>query len=207
VYNLAGDQLINYASDVPPSTFFADMRASLNINAFVSGVLSSQADATTSSTVAVPQSLNQLTLGDLQNLKTPWGRVYLSLAQGWNYVGSFLMLKTKLSALLLSAALCAPAWAEEVHPQMTPIGYQQITATTLADATNLTLPTTYTATSAVFCVETAPVRWRDDGTAPTASVGMIAPFGQACWLYTGNLSAIQFIAASGSPVLDITYYR
>jgi hypothetical protein len=81
VYNLAGDQLINYASDVPPSTFFADMRASLNINAFVSGVLSSQADATTSSTVAVPQSLNQLTLGDLQNLKTPWGRVYLSLAQ------------------------------------------------------------------------------------------------------------------------------
>lgn len=81
VYNLAGDQLINYASDVPPSTFFASMRASLNINAFVSGVLTSQSDATTSSSVAVPQSLNQLTLSDLQNLKTPWGRTYLSIAQ------------------------------------------------------------------------------------------------------------------------------
>lgn len=110
-----------------------------------------------------------------------------------------------LAALI--AAMALPASAEEAHPQLTPISYQQITATTLAAATSLTLPTTYTATSAVFCVETANVRWRDDGVAPTASVGMIAPYGQPCWAYTGSLSAIQFIAASGSPVLDVTYYR
>ncbi len=111
-----------------------------------------------------------------------------------------------LFAVLL-AMLAHPANAEEVHPQMTPISYQQITAATLANATSLTLPTSYTATSAVFCVETANVRWRDDGVAPTASVGMLAPYGQACWSYTGNLAAIQFIAATGSPVLDVTFYR
>ena len=108
---------------------------------------------------------------------------------------------------VLIAAMALPASAEEAHPQMVPISFQQITATTLASATSLTLPTSSTATSALFCVETANVRWRDDGTAPTASVGMVAPYGQACWLYTGNLAQIQFIASSGSPVLDVTYYR
>lgn len=120
------------------------------------------------------------------------------------------MMMRNLSILSLMASIIfriVPSHAEEVHPQMVPISYQQITATTLASATSLTLPTSYTATAAMFCVETAAVRWRDDGTAPTASVGMIAPAGQACWLYTGNLSAIQFIAATGSPVLDVTYYR
>jgi hypothetical protein len=81
VYNLAGDQLINYASDISPSTFFETMRSNWKINSFVSGVLSSQSDGTTSSSTEVPESLKELSLSDLQNLKTPYGRVYLSIAQ------------------------------------------------------------------------------------------------------------------------------
>jgi hypothetical protein len=55
--------------------------------------------------------------------------------------------------------------------------------------------------------ETAGVRYRDDGVAPTASVGALIVNGFNPMLYTGTLANIQFIAASGSPVLDIGMYR
>lgn len=91
VYNLAGDILMNYAPDVVPTVpyggtklpFFAFMRQKFNINGFVSGVISSASDEGTGDSLVVPDSLAQLTLADLQNLKTPWGRAYLSIAQKW----------------------------------------------------------------------------------------------------------------------------
>lgn len=81
VYNLAGDNLINFAQDVPPSTFFADARKNFLIYSFVAGVITSSADQSTSQSLGVPESLKNLTLGNLQNLKTPWGRAYLAFAQ------------------------------------------------------------------------------------------------------------------------------
>lgn len=90
--------------------------------------------------------------------------------------------------------------------RLVPLGYQQIGASTLAAATPLTVPAG--AQVAVIRVETADVRWRDDGTPPTASVGFpmlhtdTVPFE-----YWGDLSAIEFIAISGSPVLNVLYYR
>lgn len=82
-----------------------------------------------------------------------------------------------------------------------PLGYQQITS--LGSAANLTPPVG--ATAALITVETAGVRWRDDGSAPTASVGMPLTAGQS-FTYYGNLSAIQFIAVSGSPTVNVSYY-
>lgn len=87
--------------------------------------------------------------------------------------------------------------------KMTPLGYQQLTLS--GTASNLTVPAG--ATMAVMRVETANARWRDDGTAPTTSAGMpmdstdTVPFE-----YWGTLAAIQFIAQSGSPVLNVSYY-
>lgn len=96
VYYLAGDILINNATDVPnapvyapPGTttnvdklpYFAYMRKQFNINGFVSGVIQSASDEGTSESMVVPDSLSQLSLSDLQNLKTPWGRQYLAWAQ------------------------------------------------------------------------------------------------------------------------------
>ena len=90
-------------------------------------------------------------------------------------------------------------FAQNGHPS---IGYQQITS--LASATNLTVPTTGGQVAwALICAETAGVRWRDDGTAPTASVGQPLAAGQ-CFQYAGPLLTIQFIAQTGSPVLDIS---
>lgn len=88
--------------------------------------------------------------------------------------------------------------------RLVPLGYQQITAATLAAATALTVPAG--AQVAVLNSETAGIRWRDDGTAPTATVGMILATGTTLE-YWGTLSALQFIAQTGSPLLDVSYYR
>ena len=83
-----------------------------------------------------------------------------------------------------------------------PLGYQQITS--LATSTSLTVPGG--ATAALITVSVASVRYRDDGTAPTASIGMpISPSGSPL-LYQGTLSAIQFIQVTAGAVLDILYY-
>ncbi len=89
------------------------------------------------------------------------------------------------------------------------IGYQQITS--LSSAANLTVPTTdkngmnQKPTFALIICETQNVRWRDDGTSPTASVGM--PLIPSVPLqYDGDLSKIQFIEQAGSAKLNISYY-
>lgn len=88
VYNLGASNILNYGQDLPGAAvyqngmpYFAFMRQQFGINAFVSGVLQSQADASTSSAVAVPEALKNLTLADLQYLKDPYGRQYLAFAQ------------------------------------------------------------------------------------------------------------------------------
>ncbi len=81
VYNLGGDNLVNYAQDTPPSTFFTNLRATMKIGNFVAGVITSASDNGTSESIEAPDFMKQFTLANLQNLKTPWGRTYLQFAQ------------------------------------------------------------------------------------------------------------------------------
>jgi hypothetical protein len=81
VYNLAADNLLNWANDQASQTFFADARAKYGMLSFVAGVISSTADVSTSESLTVPESIKGLTLSDLQNLKSPYGRQYLAWAQ------------------------------------------------------------------------------------------------------------------------------
>lgn len=83
VYNLGGDRLANYAPDQSGKTFFADLRASLNLLSFVGGVIQSTSDVSTSESMVVPDAFKNLTIGDLSNLKTPWGAAYLAFAQDY----------------------------------------------------------------------------------------------------------------------------
>lgn len=88
-------------------------------------------------------------------------------------------------------------------------GYQQIS--TLSSATGLTAPTlapdglNAKPVFALIVAEGAPVRWRDDGTAPTASVGMPLAVGVP-FQYDGDLTKIRFIEQSASAKLNISYY-
>jgi hypothetical protein len=90
----------------------------------------------------------------------------------------------------------------EISPySYTPQGYQQITS--LSAATYLTPPTG--ATVAFISVGGAGVRYRDDGTAPTATVGVPVASGSQLQ-YSGPLSIVQFIQQAAGAILDISYY-
>lgn len=81
------------------------------------------------------------------------------------------------------------------------LGFQQITS--LSSSSALTVPGG--ATLAVIQAEGADVRWRDDGTAPTATVGMLLPAG-AELRYTGALAALRLIQASAGATVNVSYY-
>lgn len=80
-------------------------------------------------------------------------------------------------------------------------GYEQIT--TLSSATALTVPTG--SRVALITCETQNVRWRDDGTNPTASVGQLLTTGVGLF-YDGDLAAIKFIETTASAKLNVCYY-
>jgi len=81
VYNLGGDTLVNIAQDTPPNTYWSSLRTSFQLNSFVPGLVNATNDEDTSAALITPLSLQNITLADLQNLKTPWGRQYLAIAQ------------------------------------------------------------------------------------------------------------------------------
>jgi len=91
----------------------------------------------------------------------------------------------------------------------TRLGYQQITS--LSAATGLTVPIidvqglSCKPAIAIITPETQAVRWRDDGTAPTASVGMPLAVGVTLQ-YDGDLTKIQFIEQTASAKINISYY-
>lgn len=85
-------------------------------------------------------------------------------------------------------------------------GYQQITD--LSSSVGLTIPTGDDGTKmtmAMITVEAQAVRWRDDLTAPTATVGMPAQVNDVLF-YDGNLSRIRFIEEVAGAILNISYY-
>jgi len=89
------------------------------------------------------------------------------------------------------------------------MGYQQITS--LSRAAALTVPAVDLSgnkqqpTFALIIAETQGVRWRDDGTNPTASVGMPLPVGVPLQ-YDGDLTKIRFIEQTAIAKLNVSYY-
>jgi hypothetical protein len=92
--------------------------------------------------------------------------------------------------------------------QRRPLGYQQILSATLATAQGLTLPTLPAGMLVGYALiqsNGGVTRWRDDGTSPSASVGMVLNDGDEL-TYTGDFTKIKFILSSSTPILDIAYY-
>ena len=107
-------------------------------------------------------------------------------------------------ALFVLLGLSVPALAQGVAYIYTPLGYQQLAAVTSATALSLTVPNA--SRIAQICVGATAVRYRDDGTAPTSSLGMTAA-AAGCFQYSAALTAIQFISVSTTTTLDVSYYR
>ena len=95
------------------------------------------------------------------------------------------------------------------------VGFQGFTSQSLASAQACSTALLankqlgITANAALFSVggSTGAVRFRDDGTAPTASVGHRVPAGLLPFLYQGDLHKIQFIVdtVAGNADLNVTY--
>ena len=85
--------------------------------------------------------------------------------------------------------------------KLTPLGYEQITS--LVTAAALTVPAH--ASLAIIQATGQSVRWRDDGSNPTAAIGMTLAVGESL-RYTGNLAAFKAIQTAATAVLNASYY-
>lgn len=84
----------------------------------------------------------------------------------------------------------------------TPRGFQQITD--LSVAVGLT-PPAGGASVALLNVVGQNVRWRDDGVAPTAAVGMLLVVGDE-FTYQGDLTKLKLIEVVSGAELNVSYY-
>lgn len=82
-----------------------------------------------------------------------------------------------------------------------PVGYQQLACDT---SQALTVPAN--ARFALLKAEVQTVRIRDDGTAPTTSVGFPLLVAGEPLVYAGNLLGIRAIAAVAGGLLSVLYY-
>jgi hypothetical protein len=93
-----------------------------------------------------------------------------------------------------------------------PLGYCQLSVSTSAVQTStcsggIPVGTTYT----LVCNEGTAVRWLDTGVTPTASFGQILSTGTAtlptCSGFVTKFAALQWIAESGTTILDLSFYK
>jgi hypothetical protein len=127
-------------------------------------------------------------------------------------------MKTIFAALTLGAlALAAPAGAQTpmIGVPWVPLGYCQLlspaTATKLSscggvwNSGNGGVPAG--ANLVVIRTETQAIRYRDDGTAPTAGNGQPIGTADIPFVYEGNLSALQIIQQGANATVDVTFYK
>lgn len=86
VYNLGGDCVINWAPDLipfpdsdPAVGYFTYLRKQFGVYEFIGGIVTTASDQGTAGAVMVSEGLKNLTVNQLNNLKTPYGRAYM----GW----------------------------------------------------------------------------------------------------------------------------
>lgn len=92
---------------------------------------------------------------------------------------------------------------QQTHRAERALGYQQISQGAVT-AGALTIPT---GTSLILISpETQAIRYRDDGTDPTASVGYPIPVGAELRYSGGNMAAIRIIAQTGTATVNVLYY-
>lgn len=86
------------------------------------------------------------------------------------------------------------------------LGYQQFACDT---STGLTLTAAVVkGTPAYFLIkpEAQAVRWRDDGTAPTATIGQPLAVGETLRYDAKNASQLRFIAQTAGGIINATAY-
>lgn len=88
-----------------------------------------------------------------------------------------------------------------------PLGYQQMTSLSTSSAVGLQgIPSSEQVQLTIIAVEGAGIRWRDDGTDPTSTVGMPVNAGQTL-PYVGDPSKIKIIGQASGATVNVSYNR
>lgn len=106
--------------------------------------------------------------------------------------------------------LASPPANAQIPPGITvvPLGYCQLTsidAATLISTCAGGIPAR--ANLAVIKTEAQAIRWRDDGTSPTASVGLPMAVADAPLYYSGTLPQVSVISQVAGAKLNVLFYR
>lgn len=123
------------------------------------------------------------------------------------------MLKALLKSLFVAAVICGFVWLGTAHSSQCPgittdvspiaNSYEQITVSTTA--VGLTVP--LKAKIAVVTVESQPIRYRDDTTDPTDTVGVLVSPGATLIVCSHSLGRFKAIRQGGSDAsLSVSYY-
>lgn len=108
-----------------------------------------------------------------------------------------------LGLLIAPSLLIAYDGQKVIDGFLQPAGYVQLAS--LGTSTSLTgIPTGVLIT--LIQAEGDDLRWRDDGTDPTAAIGMLLADGQTL-VYNGNPSEIEIIETTGSGIANVSFYR
>ena len=105
----------------------------------------------------------------------------------------------RLALALIALTLMATPVAAQ---NLIAIGYQQLTS--LSSATALT-PVSGAREALIICTGQT-IMWRDDGTNPTASIGMPLPINTP-FPYIGSLARIKLIETAASASCNVSYYQ
>lgn len=89
-----------------------------------------------------------------------------------------------------------------------PLGFSKFTldASTAQGLGEGTLGAIPTGATLALVIPEGAIRFRDDGTAPTAATGMALIANQPL-PYTGTLSALKLISQSGSVTVGVSFYK
>lgn len=120
-------------------------------------------------------------------------------------------MKKLLLLLALSFPVCASAAPPTSQASLSPAGYCQLSVTTVVQTSTCSGGIPARSIYALICNEGAAARWRDDGVAPTTSVGMPTATGTAtapvCFNYYGTFATLQWIAQAGTSIINISFYK
>ena len=81
VYNCAGHILLKITPDQTGSSYFKTARSDMKMLEPEIGIIQSSGDESTSNSFAIGEGMRNMTLGDLNFYRTPYGREYLAYAQ------------------------------------------------------------------------------------------------------------------------------
>ena len=110
------------------------------------------------------------------------------------------------AALLLASPALAQQGNKNSSPYVEPLGYCQLTSVSVATAfSSCSGGVPANSAWAKIISESAAWRWRDDGVAPTATVGF-PENANAPFYYSGSFANLQVIPQNGSTTFDIVFY-